>query len=77
MEKIPCQAITKTDIFEVMLPPQPNMRAIFDQIMFYPARAPACSILPAGLGGNGEFEEIIQNEVSLGGSPTINGVLVL
>ena len=37
-----------------------------------------CSSLPAGLGGNGEFErkfegireEISQNEVSLGGSPT-------
>ena len=36
-----------------------------------------CSSLPAGLGGNGEFErkfegireEISQNEVSLGGSP--------
>ena len=38
-----------------------------------------CSNLPAGLGGNGEFErkfeeieeEITQKEVSLGGSPTI------
>ena len=40
-----------------------------------------CSSLPAGLGGNGEFGrklegEIIQNEVSLGGSPTMNVTLV-
>ena len=42
-------------------------------------------VLPAGLGGNGEFErkseeiweEIIQNEVSLGGSFTINVTLAL
>ena len=47
----------------------------------------SCSSLPAGLGGNGEFErnlrkieeireDIIQNEVSLGGSPTINVTLL-
>jgi len=39
-----------------------------------------CASLVAGLRGSGEFErifeEIIQNEVSLGGSPTINGTLL-
>ena len=49
----------------------------------------SCSSLPAELGGIGEFEtkfeeickkiweEIIQNEVNLGGSPTINVTLEL
>ena len=44
-----------------------------------------CSSLPAGLGGNGEFErkfegireEISQNEVSLGGSPKIKVTLII
>ena len=44
-----------------------------------------CSSLPAELGGNGEFErnflkiweEIIQNDVSLGGSSTIKATLMV
>ena len=42
-----------------------------------------CFSLPVGLGGNGafgwkfgKFEEIIQNEISLGGSPTIKVTLI-
>ena len=39
-----------------------------------------CSVLPSGMGGNGEFdeeirEEIILNEVRLGGRATINVTL--
>ena len=58
-------------------------------ILFYCRDTPLqgdfnCSSLSAGLGGNGEFErkfegireKIIQNEVSLGGSPTIKVTLL-